>query len=68
MDKDGRDVHQLYYLGIIDMLQTYNVQKQMEHNLKMAKGQDAAGISSTDPARYAERFLAFMYTKLVAES
>eukprot|EP00620_Florenciella_sp_RCC1587_P022464 CAMPEP_0182578600 /NCGR_PEP_ID=MMETSP1324-20130603/41540_1 /TAXON_ID=236786 /ORGANISM="Florenciella sp., Strain RCC1587" /LENGTH=34 /DNA_ID= /DNA_START= /DNA_END= /DNA_ORIENTATION= len=33
----------------------------------MAKGHDADGISSTDSTRYAERFLNFMYTVLVAE-
>lgn len=64
----GACVHQTYYCGIIDMLQTYTVKKQMEHKLKIvqAAGQNAEGISSTDSKRYAERFLRFMRLVLVA--
>ena len=40
---DGQDVHQLYYCGIIDMLQTYTVQKQMEHSLKVGQRQGRVG-------------------------
>lgn len=64
----GQSVHQVYHCGIIDMLQTYTVKKQMEHKLKVvqAAGQNAEGISSTNSQAYATRFLRFMSCVLVA--
>jgi hypothetical protein len=54
----------LLQLGVIDMLQTYDVGKRMEHTLKSLRyavahaqlGGDA-DISAVDPGRYAVRFM-----------
>ena len=60
---------QVYSCGIIDMLQTYTVQKQMERTLKMVKaaGKNAAGISSMNSNRYSDRFLNYMFKVLIAD-
>uniref|UniRef100_A0A7S2B4R9 PIPK domain-containing protein n=1 Tax=Octactis speculum TaxID=3111310 RepID=A0A7S2B4R9_9STRA len=71
---DGSDAHQMYRCGIIDMLQTYTVQKSMEHVAKATKltmsgrGNASLGISSIDPSRYARRFKNFMAHVLIADS
>ena len=60
---------QTYSCGIIDMLQTYTVQKQMERTLKMIKaaGYNAGGISSMNSNSYADRFLNYMFKVLIAD-
>ena len=60
---------QVYSFGIIDMLQTYTVQKQMERTLKMIKaaGYNSAGISSMNSNRYADRFINYMFKVLIAD-
>jgi hypothetical protein len=48
------------YIGIIDMLQTYNVQKQMERGIKRVAGQSAQGISAINSHDYAVRFMNYV--------
>ena len=47
------------WLGIIDILQKYNPQKQIEHRLK-SMIHSAASISVTHPKTYSERFRKFL--------
>ena len=46
-----------YYLGIIDCLQTYDLEKRAERMFKVrALGRDPEGISVLEPVEYARRF------------
>ena len=47
------------YLGIIDILQEYNVSKRVEHAVKSLKF-DPLSISSVDPNLYSKRFVSFL--------
>jgi 1-phosphatidylinositol-4-phosphate 5-kinase len=47
------------YLGIIDILQEYNVSKRVEHAVKSLKF-DPLSISAVDPSSYAKRFVKFL--------
>lgn len=55
--------HEVYdvvlYLGIIDILQAYNMSKKIEHAYKSIQF-DSDLISAVDPKFYSERFLAFI--------
>lgn len=46
-----------YYIGIIDVLQEWNLTKQMERFLKIhVKRYDGDGLSAIEPVAYSERF------------
>jgi 1-phosphatidylinositol-4-phosphate 5-kinase len=47
------------YLGIIDILQEYNMSKRVEHAVKSLKF-DPLSISSVDPNLYSKRFVSFL--------
>ncbi|GAB2235808.1 hypothetical protein Droror1_Dr00026249 [Drosera rotundifolia] len=47
------------YLGIIDILQYYNMSKKIEHAYKSIQF-DSVSISAVDPTFYSERFLQFI--------
>ncbi|KAK6140178.1 hypothetical protein DH2020_026062 [Rehmannia glutinosa] len=47
------------YLGIIDILQEYNMSKKLEHAYKSMQF-DSVSISAVDPTFYSERFLEFI--------
>eukprot|EP01105_Mastigella_eilhardi_P001567 TRINITY_DN1186_c0_g1_i19.p1 TRINITY_DN1186_c0_g1~~TRINITY_DN1186_c0_g1_i19.p1 ORF type:complete len:527 (+),score=148.94 TRINITY_DN1186_c0_g1_i19:1258-2838(+) len=49
-----------YYLGIIDILQPYNMRKKVEHALKAITAQEKEEISCVDPAKYSKRFRDFI--------
>ena len=49
------------YLGIIDILQEYNMKKKIEHAVK-SRQYDSVSISAVDPQFYSERFLKFIQT------
>ncbi|KAH6802684.1 phosphatidyl inositol monophosphate 5 kinase [Perilla frutescens var. frutescens] len=55
--------HEVYdvvlYLGIIDILQEYNITKKIEHAYKSMHF-DSVKISAVDPTFYSERFLEFI--------
>ena len=57
---DGTFNGELYYIGIVDMLQTYTIQKKMERNLKRVAGKKADGISSMNSESYRERMMNFL--------
>lgn len=55
--------HEVYdvvlYLGIIDILQEYNISKKLERAYKSIQ-YDSVSISAVDPTFYSERFLEFI--------
>lgn len=55
--------HEVYdvvlYLGIIDILQDYNMSKKIEHAYKSIQF-DSLSISAVDPNFYSRRFLEFI--------
>ena len=58
-DEHGRPLAERYYLGIIDILQEYNLRKKVENKLKsLAWHED--DVSCQDPVRYSMRFETFM--------
>eukprot|EP01114_Cavostelium_apophysatum_P012650 TRINITY_DN2883_c0_g1_i1.p1 TRINITY_DN2883_c0_g1~~TRINITY_DN2883_c0_g1_i1.p1 ORF type:complete len:621 (-),score=131.11 TRINITY_DN2883_c0_g1_i1:100-1962(-) len=47
-----------FYLGIVDILQLYNLNKKSEHLAKVyVLRKDKEGVSAVNPAKYAERFM-----------
>lgn len=57
--EDGSRYPEDYFLGIIDILQPYNVRKQVETALKRIQDHKE-NISCVDPSTYAQRFLQFI--------
>lgn len=64
-DDEKQMFHEVYdvvlYLGIIDILQEYNISKKIEHAYKSLQF-DHLAISAVDPQFYSERFLKFIQT------
>ncbi|KAJ3672202.1 hypothetical protein LUZ60_006923 [Juncus effusus] len=62
---ESQPVHKVYdvvlYLGIIDILQEYNISKKIEHAYKSMQF-DSVSISAVDPEFYSRRFLDFIQT------
>ncbi|KAE8670200.1 Phosphatidylinositol 4-phosphate 5-kinase 9 [Hibiscus syriacus] len=54
------------YMGIIDILQEYNVKKKAEHAYKAVKF-DPLSISLAEPELYAQRFIDFLQKKVFPE-
>ncbi|PPS17322.1 hypothetical protein GOBAR_AA03298 [Gossypium barbadense] len=61
--KEENMFHESYdvvlYLGIIDILQEYNMTKKIEHAYKSLQF-DSLSISAVDPTFYSQRFLQFI--------
>lgn len=55
---------EIYYIGIIDILQEYNARKRLE-NAFFGAVHDRKRISCVDPNDYAARFIAFMSSIIV---
>lgn len=57
-----------YYLGVIDILQEFNMGKRMEsaykQRMQIIAGKDPGLISAVDASVYAKRFLEFMTTHI----
>jgi Phosphatidylinositol-4-phosphate 5-Kinase len=59
---NGRDQHydgKIFYMGIIDILQQYNLRKRIEARYRRIKGSGWKDASCVHPSVYAERFIAF---------
>lgn len=58
---DAENVHTnvIYFIGVIDILQEYNVRKKLEHGFKSLK-YDSDKISAVSASLYAQRFLNYM--------
>ncbi|KAL0913587.1 hypothetical protein M5K25_017058 [Dendrobium thyrsiflorum] len=65
IDDEKQMFHEVYdvvlYLGIIDILQDYNISKKIEHAYKSLQF-DHLAISAVDPQFYSKRFLKFIQT------
>ncbi|RAL48785.1 hypothetical protein DM860_001105 [Cuscuta australis] len=62
------EVHDVVlYLGIIDILQEYNMTKKIEHTYKSIQF-DSVSISAVDPVFYSRRFLEFIRKVFPANS
>jgi hypothetical protein len=57
---------EIYYCGIIDILQVYSLKKQLEHQYKATR-YDASGVSVTRPHVYAARFRTFLSSIILHE-
>ncbi|XP_065855500.1 phosphatidylinositol 4-phosphate 5-kinase 9 [Euphorbia lathyris] len=61
--EEKQTFHEAYdvvlYLGIIDILQEYNISKKLEHAYKSLQF-DSLSISAVDPTFYSKRFLEFI--------
>mmetsp|Transcript_5804 Transcript_5804/g.11915 ORF Transcript_5804/g.11915 Transcript_5804/m.11915 type:complete len:222 (-) Transcript_5804:115-780(-) len=60
VDAQGRPGTEIYYFGIIDILQLYNARKRTENILKSIVEGGESGISAVSPQRYASRFVKFV--------
>ena len=58
-DGKGGYLCERYYLGIIDILQAYNLRKKVEHKLKSFAWHED-DVSCMDPERYAMRLETFV--------
>ena len=60
-DAAGQPTDEVYFLGIIDILQQYDLRKMGETVLKsVLHPATAAGISAVPPGTYARRFVDFL--------
>lgn len=59
LDAEGHAAGQVYFMGIIDILQRYNARKRAEHYFKSLTN-NGSQISAVDPASYARRFVQFL--------
>jgi len=59
----------LYYLGLIDMLQQWNLRKRVEHFVRVyLLMQDRHGISVVSPRQYADRFQQRVIKELIYDA
>ena len=57
----------LYFVGIIDILQDYNLRKQFAHTMKTTfGGVNVAELSTVPPDVYAQRFSQFLLEQCLA--
>ncbi|KAK1612890.1 hypothetical protein QYE76_036563 [Lolium multiflorum] len=66
-EDDNKSLHHVYdvvlYIGIIDILQKYNMRKKIEHAYKSIKYKyNPLSISAVEPRFYSERFFKFVGT------
>ena len=59
VESDGRPSDEVYYLGVIDILQQYDLRKRGETLVKSFL-HPVAGLSSVSPRAYAARFVAYL--------
>ena len=65
MNDDGTLNNEIYYIGIIDILQQYNLLKFTENKYKSYFSQDCSTkISALPPQRYAKRFMEFIISSV----
>ena len=58
-DDRGTPMGEIYYMGIIDILQKYSLKKKLEHSFKSIT-QDSEGLSAVGAGHYARRFYQFI--------
>jgi len=66
-DEKGKPItprKEIYFMGIIDILQEFNVKKQIESTVKGIRFNRNA-ISAVSSRRYAERFMKYLFDHMV---
>lgn len=63
-DSSDQPWQEVYLIGVIDVLQDYNVKKKMAHSWKAMQVEEEK-LSTVEPAMYASRFLTFIASKVV---
>merc|ERR1712025_425206 len=63
-DEEGNIGNEVYFVGIIDVLQKYNKRKKLENWIKKMK-YDKLSISAAPPDLYAQRMCDFFEDKVV---
>ena len=58
-NKENEPIDTLYFLGIIDILQPYNLRKKVENKIKLIR-ENANAISCIAPKDYSKRFQNFI--------
>jgi len=58
-NNNNEETNELYFMGIIDILQPYDLRKQLEHSIKSFR-YDRHQISAVNPREYCDRFLNFI--------
>ncbi|KAG9151768.1 hypothetical protein Leryth_002052 [Lithospermum erythrorhizon] len=66
IQNDGETYDVILYLGIIDILQDYDITKKLEHAYKSLQV-DANSISAVDPKQYSKRFRDFIHKIFVED-
>ena len=65
MNPDGTPNNEIYYIGIIDILQQYNMVKFSENKFKSwFTRAGSAKISALPPKKYARRFVEFIVSSI----
>ncbi len=64
LSKSGRYI---YHIGVIDYLQEFNLDKQLENKFKMLINKEGAQISAIQPKPYATRYFKFMRDKVIID-
>ena len=65
MNEDGTLNNEIYYMGIIDILQQYNLLKFTENKYKSYFSKDCSSkISALPPQKYAKRFMEFIISSI----
>eukprot|EP00475_Leptophrys_vorax_P018137 TRINITY_DN2475_c0_g1_i1.p1 TRINITY_DN2475_c0_g1~~TRINITY_DN2475_c0_g1_i1.p1 ORF type:complete len:833 (+),score=181.17 TRINITY_DN2475_c0_g1_i1:140-2638(+) len=64
--RDGEDepLAEVYFLGIIDILQNFGARKKLE-NMFLSIAKDSTGISALPPDPYSNRFLGFVFKNVI---
>uniref|UniRef100_A0A7S2RY06 PIPK domain-containing protein n=1 Tax=Mucochytrium quahogii TaxID=96639 RepID=A0A7S2RY06_9STRA len=60
VNENGKPATEIYYFGVIDILQLYNSKKRAETAFKTIVERSTSRISSISPNRYAKRFVEFI--------
>jgi len=60
VDINGIRGTEIYYFGVIDILQQYNARKRTENIFRSIMEGGEEGISAINPTRYADRFIRFI--------
>jgi hypothetical protein len=67
-NQNGTLQQEIYFCGIIDVLQEYDIKKWLEHEYKKNKqkkmGQDPQAISAVKASTYAKRFVDYISRNL----
>ena len=64
-EKEKNQEFEIYYMGIIDILQDWTISKNLEHTVKTVTGGNSKDMSAVSPGAYYPRFVNFMKEEVV---